>query len=42
METPQVKREYEAAQKAFAAAGASQSFSVAERKPGKKLTAFVP
>jgi hypothetical protein len=42
METPQVKSEYEAAQKAFTAAGASQSFSVAERKPGKKLTAFVP
>ncbi|MGH9767606.1 MAG: alpha/beta hydrolase family protein [Blastocatellia bacterium] len=42
METQQVKREYEAAQKAFAAAGAPQSFSVAERKPGKKLTVFVP
>jgi len=38
METQQVKREYEAAQKAFAAAGAPQSFSVEERKPGKKLT----
>ena len=42
METQQVRREYEAAQKAFAVAGASQSFVVAERKPGKKLTAFVP
>ncbi|MGE0128299.1 MAG: alpha/beta hydrolase family protein [Blastocatellales bacterium] len=42
METQQVKREYEAAQKAFAAAGVAQSFSVVERKPGKKLTAFVP
>jgi len=41
-ETQQVKREYEAAQKAFAVAGASQAFGVAERKPGKKLTAFVP
>jgi cephalosporin-C deacetylase-like acetyl esterase len=42
METRQVKREYEAAQKAFAAAGAPQSFGVAERRPGKRLTAFVP
>jgi hypothetical protein len=42
IETQQVKREYEVAQKAFAAAGASQLFNVAERKPGKKLTAFVP
>jgi len=42
MEIQQVKREYEAAQKAFAVAGASPSFSVVERKPGKKLTAFVP
>src|SRR5262245_9616588 len=42
IETQQVKREYEVAQKAFAASGASQSFSVMERKPGKKLTAFVP
>jgi cephalosporin-C deacetylase-like acetyl esterase len=42
IETRQVKREYEVAQKAYAAAGASQSFSVAERNPGKKLTAFVP
>jgi cephalosporin-C deacetylase-like acetyl esterase len=42
VETQQVKREYEVAQKAFAAAGASQLFNVAERKPGKKLTAFVP
>jgi cephalosporin-C deacetylase-like acetyl esterase len=41
METRQVKREYEAAQKAFAVAGAPQSFSVAERKPGKRLTVFV-
>jgi cephalosporin-C deacetylase-like acetyl esterase len=42
IETQQVKREYEVAQKAFAAAGASQFFNVAERKPGKKLTAFIP
>ena len=42
IETQQVKRKYEVAQKAFAAAGASQLFNVAERKPGKKLTAFVP
>ncbi len=42
VETQQVKREYEVTQKAFAAAGASQLFNVAERKPGKKLTAFVP
>jgi hypothetical protein len=42
IETQHVKREYEVAQKAFAAAGAPQLFNVAERKPGKKLTAFVP
>jgi cephalosporin-C deacetylase-like acetyl esterase len=41
MQTQLVKRVYEAAQKAFAVAGASQSFSIAERKPGKRPTAFV-
>jgi cephalosporin-C deacetylase-like acetyl esterase len=41
METRLVKRIYEEAQKAFAVAGASQSFSIVERKPGKKPTAFV-
>jgi cephalosporin-C deacetylase-like acetyl esterase len=42
LETRLVKHIYEAAQKAFSVAGASQSFSIAERKPGKKPTAFVP
>ncbi len=42
VETRQVRSIYESAQNAFAVAGASQSFDVIERKPGKKLTAFVP
>jgi cephalosporin-C deacetylase-like acetyl esterase len=41
MESQQVRRQYESAQKAFAVAGASPSLTIAERKPGTKLTAFV-
>lgn len=35
-------RQYAAAQQAFAAAGAPNSFAVVERKPGQKLTKWLP
>lgn len=42
MNVREVKAQYQAAQKAFAVAGATQSLVIAERKPGQALTKWLP